>query len=221
MERSFRFITSQQAKAIDSNTRKRFGLSPLILMENAGRTVADEALKVLGGRKVVVIFCGKGNNAGDGFVAARHLLARGIKPEIFLAGRIPDVKNEAGINLRVLLKLKTKVQPVKEDILHLIRKRITRNSLLIDALLGIGLQGEVRGIFRPVIEMINASQVYVLSVDIPSGLDADTGKVLGCCVRAKRTVTFVAKKKGMLLAEGPKYCGKVIVADLGVYVRAS
>jgi len=216
---NIRFITSAQAKAIDCEVRERLGLSTLILMENAGRAVAEEALRILKKHKGIAIFCGKGNNGGDGFVAARHLLTRGIKPEIFLAGRFTEVKNEARTNLEVLLKLRQKVQPIREENLYLVRKKILKKSLLIDALLGVGLQGEVRGIFRPLIEMINASKRYVLSVDIPSGLDADTGKALGCCVSAQRTITFVAKKKGMLLADGPKYCGKVVVADLGVYVR--
>ncbi|MFH1457942.1 MAG: NAD(P)H-hydrate epimerase [Candidatus Omnitrophota bacterium] len=216
MVRNFRFITSQQAKAIDSNIRERFGLSTLILMENAGRAVAEEALKVLGRRKAVVLFCGKGNNAGDGFVAARHLLTKGIKPDIFLAGRAPEVKNEAGKNLEILLKLKQNIVELTENNYYLAKNAISRNSLIIDALLGVGLQGEVRGVFRPLIEIINVSKEYVLSVDIPSGLDANTGKVLGCCVRADKTVTFVARKRGMFLGQGPKYCGKVIVADLGI-----
>ena len=215
MVRNSKILTVQEAKAIDREAQG-LGLLTLVLMENAGRAVAKEALKVLKGRKAVVIFCGKGNNGGDGFAAARHLLIKGIKPEIFLAGKPLDVKNEAGVNLQVLLKLRQKVQSIREDNLHLVREKIQKNSLLIDALLGVGLQGEVRGIFRPLIEMINASRGYVLSVDIPSGLDADTGKVLGCCIKANKTVTFVAKKKGMTIGDGPKHCGKIIIADLGL-----
>lgn len=195
MARNSKILTVQEAKAIDRESQ-RLGLSTLVLMENAGRAVADEALKILTRHQPVFLFCGKGNNGGDGFVAARHLLTRGIKLEIFLATTSPEVKNEAGVNLQILLQLKQKVQPIRKDNLHLVRKKIPKNSLLVDALLGVGLQGEVRGIFRPLIEMINASRGYVLSVDIPSGLDADTGKILGCCVKAQRTVTFVAKKKG-------------------------
>jgi len=82
--------------------------------------------------------------------------------------------------------------------------------------LGVGLEGEVRGIFRDLIGIINSSKAYILSVDMPSGLDAATGKILGCCVQADKTVTFVAKKRGMVLGEGPKYCGKVVVKDLGI-----
>ena len=221
MVRNSKFITSQQARTIDREIKERFGLSTLILMENAGRAVAEEALKIIEGRRAVFIFCGKGNNGGDGFVAARHLLARGIRPQIFLAGSISQIRNEAAVNLQVLLRLKQKVGSLTEGTLHLVRNRIPRNSLIIDALLGVGLQGEVRGIFSPLIDVINASSGYVLSVDIPSGLDADTGKVLGCCVRADKTVTFLARKQGMRLREGPKYCGKIIIADLGIHVRPS
>lgn len=161
-------------------------------------------------------FCGKGNNGGDGFVMVRHLLAAGIKPDIFLAGDINDVENEARVNLEILLKLRQKVIEVGEENLDLIKNKISKYTLIIDALLGVGLTGEVRGIFRDLIGIINLSQAYILSVDIPSGLDATTGKVLGCCVKADKTVTFVAKKQGMVLGEGPKYCGRVAVKDLGI-----
>ena len=96
------------------------------------------------------------------------------------------------------------------------KNKISKYNLIIDALLGVGLAGEVRGIFRDLIGIINLSKAYILSVDIPSGLDATTGKVLGCCVKADKTVTFVAKKRGMVLGEGPKFCGRVVVRDLGI-----
>lgn len=211
-----KLLTSRQAKAIDIKAKEQFGISTLVLMENAGRSVAEEAMKSLRGRKPVAIFCGKGNNGGDGLVAARHLLARGIKPDVFLAGNICDVCNEAKINLDILIKLKQKIIEVNENNLSLVKKRISKYSLIVDALLGVGLKGEVKAIFRDLIGIINNSKAYILAVDVPSGLDATTGKVLGCCVKADKTVTFVAKKKGMVLGVGPSYCARVIVRDLGV-----
>lgn len=209
-------ITAQQAKKIDKKAKDKFGISVLVLMENAGRAVAEEAMKMLRENKPVAIFCGKGNNGGDGFVAARHLLVQGIKPDIFLAGYTCDVQNEAKVNLDILLKLKQKITEVDEKNLHLVKNKIYKYALIIDALLGVGLSGEVRGIFRDLIDIINLSKAKVLTVDIPSGLDATSGKVLGCCVKADRTVTFVAKKRGKVLGEGPKYCGRVVVKDLGI-----
>jgi NAD(P)H-hydrate epimerase len=213
---STRLIDACQAKALDLKARGKFGISTLILMENAGRGVAEEAIKMLRGRKSVAIFCGKGNNGADGFVAARHLLTQGIKPDIFLAGSINEVVNEAKINLEILLKLKQKIFEIAEGNFTLAKNRISSYALIIDALLGVGLSGEVRGISRDLISIINSTQAKVLSVDIPSGLDATTGEVLGCCVKADKTVTFIAKKRGMATGKGKTYCGKIILRDLGV-----
>jgi hydroxyethylthiazole kinase-like uncharacterized protein yjeF len=212
-KKSCRLLTAQSAKFIDLKAREKFGISTLTLMENAGRAIALEALKS-GKFKKIAIFCGKGNNGGDGFVAARHLLACGIKPDIYLAGKIAQVENEARTNLEILLKLKQKIVEVGEN--NISGVNLAKYRLIIDALLGVGLSGAVRGIYKDLIKMINSSQAYILSVDIPSGLDATTGKILDACVKADKTVTFVAKKRGMIVGEGPKYCGKIIVADLGV-----
>jgi len=216
MARNSRLLTAEQARAIDIKAKEVFGISTLVLMENAGRTIAREAMRVLRGRRSVAIFCGKGNNAGDGFVAGRHLLIRGIKPEIFLAVSVADVEKEARINLEILLKLKQRIIEVKEESLDLVKRKIAKYNLIIDALLGVGLSGEVRGIYRDLIGIINDSGSYILSVDIPSGLDATSGRILGCCIRANETVTFAAKKRGMVLGEGAKYCGRVVVKDLGI-----
>lgn len=209
-----RLLTAKTAKLLDLEVKEKFGISTLILMENAGKAVAQEASKVFRGRKKIAVFCGKGNNGGDGFVAARHLLTQGIKPDIFLAGKISGVENEAKTNLEILLKLKTKICEVSERNLHSIK--ISKYGLIIDALLGVGLSGAVRGIYKDLISLINSSRADILSIDIPSGLDATTGKILGCCVNADKTVTFVAEKRGMVVGDGPKYCGRIIVADLGV-----
>jgi NAD(P)H-hydrate epimerase len=209
-------LSAKEAKALDEKLKKDTGIPALILMENAGRRAAVEALKILNGKKSVAVFCGKGNNGGDGFVCARHLLVFGIRPDVFLAGRISDVQGEARINLEILRKLKVKITGVSEKNLNFIRKNILKYGLIIDALLGVGLSGETRGIYRDLIGIINSSKAKILAVDIPSGLDATTGRILGACVKADKTVTFVAKKRGMVKAEGQKVCGKVIVADLGI-----
>ncbi|MCX5699648.1 MAG: NAD(P)H-hydrate epimerase [Candidatus Omnitrophica bacterium] len=217
MKKSERVLTAAQAKALDKRAQKEFGISTLILMENAGRAVMEEALKILkSSQGKVAVFCGMGNNGGDGFCAARHLLTAGFKPDVYLTGKVSDVENEAKINLSILLRLKQKITEIKPRNLSLLKKRIERSSLIIDALLGVGARGQIRPGYQKIIDIINSSDIYVLSVDIPSGLDATTGKVLGRCIKADKTITFVCKKRGMVYGEGEKHCGKVLVRTIGI-----
>ena len=206
-------ITASQAKLLDKKAREIYGLSTLILMENAGRAVSEEIIKLK--KRKIAIFCGKGNNGGDGFVSARHLFTRGIKPDLFLAGKMSEVKGEARLNLDTLLKLKHNIFEINEKNLSLVKKKIRRYDLIVDAIFGVGLKNNIKDFFRDLIELINSSSAYIVSVDIPSGLDADNGEVSGACVRADRTVTFIAKKRGMVKGEGPEYCGKITVKDIG------
>lgn len=218
-KRSLRTITSAQVKKIDLKARERYGFSVFMLMENAGRAVAAEAELFIQKQKhpiTTAVICGKGNNGGDGLVAARHLLAGEIGIDLFLVGEPSDLKGAAGQNLEILLKLKQRVTRVGQKNIARVKSRVARYDLIIDALFGVGLRGEVRGIHRELINSINASGAYVISVDIPSGLDADKGKVLGVAVEADRSVTFVAAKPGMFLAKGKKLCGKISVKNLGI-----
>jgi len=209
-----RLLTGLQAKALDNRALIDYGISTLVLMENAGRQVCNEAIASAIRGKKTAFFCGMGNNGGDGFVAVRHMLAQGIKPDIYLAGSISDVSGEARTNLNILLKLKQKITQVSDR--DVSRLKMDPYGLIVDALLGVGLSGDVRGIYKDLIGLINSSRALILSVDIPSGLDATTGKVLGCCVKADKTITFAAKKRGMVIAEGPRYCGRIVVAGLGL-----
>jgi hydroxyethylthiazole kinase-like uncharacterized protein yjeF len=209
-----RTLTAESAREIDRKAREKFGISTLVLMENAGSAVAREVLKSYKPGMRLAVFCGKGNNGGDGLVAARHLMSLKIKPDIFLACGYSQVKNEAKINLDILLKLKIKITRLSGRSLKKIK--ISKYHLIVDALLGVGVSGELRGIYPALIENINYSGARIISVDIPSGLDATTGKVLGNCVKADKTVTFLAPKRGMAAGCGPKYCGRIIVADLGI-----
>ncbi|MFH1354723.1 MAG: NAD(P)H-hydrate epimerase [Candidatus Omnitrophota bacterium] len=139
-----------------------------------------------------------------------------MSPIIFLAGNISGIQNEARVNLDILLKLKQKIFEVSEENIGLVKNQVSKCGLIIDALLGVGLKGRVRGIFCELIEMINFSKACVLSIDIPSGLDGTTGNILGCCVRADKTVTFVARKSGMIVKNAKKLSGKIVVRDLGI-----
>ena len=217
MEKGFKTITAKESALIDRKARERLGISSLVLMENAGYHIAEEAIAMLGkhGHKVAV-FCGKGNNGGDGLVAARHLIASGMKPDVFLAGKASELRDEARINAVILIKAKYKIRELREEELNLIKTGIKKYSLIIDALLGIGLKGETKGIIKGLIDIINSANLPVLSVDLPSGLDVGKGRVFGSCIRADKTITFFALKKGMLKKDISRYCGEIIVKGLGV-----
>ncbi len=204
-----RVLSVRQAQAFDKFAQDKLGVPSIVLMENAGRSVAEACA----GRGPIAAVCGTGNNGGDGFVASRHLLNSGRDVSLFVVGEKEKLKNDPQINLAILLKMKRKIKWVKmaRDL-----KGLTEAGLIVDALFGIGLNAPVSGIQRAAIEAINSSKVPVLSVDVPSGLNADTGRVMGAAVRADRTVTFVAPKKGFYLADGPLCCGEIIVRDIGI-----
>ncbi len=211
-----RFILdSRQAKEIDERLQVKFLLSVLVLMENAGSAIKDELLKYLKPKDKVVFICGKGNNAGDGFVACRHLLGLGFKPEVFVVGKTSDVKGEAKTNLEILARFKQKIHEINQNNLSFLKKRISASSCIVDALFGTGLKNNICGIALDVVRLINDSGKFVLSVDIPSGLNGTTGEIMGISVFADRTVTFMARKRGMLTKNGRVCCGKVIVKDIG------
>lgn len=216
-KRNSRTISAREAKELDLRAKEEFGIPTLLLMENAGKAVSEEVLKIIAGKKArVAIFCGKGNNGGDGFCVARHLLAAGIDPDVYLAGKINEIKGEVRVNLDILLRLGKKIFETNEQNIDIVRRRISKYSFIIDALLGVGVKGEVRGVVARLIQLINGASANILSVDIPSGLEATSGEILGCCVKANKTVTFVARKTGMLKYAGRKFCGKIIVSDIGV-----
>lgn len=209
-------LTAARARALDKKALEKFGIPTLVLMENAGREIAQAALKRLSGRlRKVAVFCGGGNNGGDGLCASRHLLTAGIQPEVYLVGKFSGLKRQAKVNLNILLRLKQKITQINPANLGLLSKRIGKSTLIIDALLGVGVKGKIRPVYQQVIDVINASGGYVISVDIPSGLEATSGKVPGRCIRADQTVTLVAKKRGMVYGEGRKYCGKVSIKSIG------
>ncbi|MBU0672900.1 MAG: NAD(P)H-hydrate epimerase [Candidatus Margulisbacteria bacterium] len=206
-----RSISVKQAQAFDKYAQEQLGIPSIVLMENAGRGVAEEALQMLGNRKRVVVVCGVGNNGGDGLVAARHLLNAGIKVEVFIVGKISKLKPDPKTNLKILKKMGIRVKKAGEGL-----RGLKRAEVIVDAIFGIGLKSEVRGPYAEVINLMNKSGKPILTVDVPSGLDADTGKPFGIAIKAKRTVSFVAVKKGFLSTSGRKHCGRIIVRDIGI-----
>ena len=208
-----KLISVSQAQAFDKFAQEKLGVPSLILMENAGRSVAEEALKMLGRKKRVAIICGVGNNGGDGLVAARHLLNANKNVDVYLVGNILKLKPDPKINLEILQKMKIKIKYFKsiKDL-----KQIKKSDLIIDAIFGIGLKSEVKSPITDVISFVNLSNRPILAVDVPSGLDADGGKALGVAVKATQTITFVAPKKGFYKASAKKFCQKIIVKDIGI-----
>ncbi|MEE9585254.1 MAG: NAD(P)H-hydrate epimerase [Candidatus Brocadiales bacterium] len=216
-----RAVTREEIRGIDRKAIEEYGIPGVVLMENAGRRVAEEALEMLEEalEPRVAILCGKGNNGGDGFVAARHLYNQGVKVDVYLFTLMADVAftHDPWTHLNTLVKMGLDIKEVTTaPDARRIFMDIEDTDLIIDGLLGTGLEGEVREPYRTAIEDINNSGVPVLSIDIPSGLDCNDGHVLGAAVRAARTVTFVLPKKGFTLAEGPGHVGEVVVADIGM-----
>ncbi|MBI4436947.1 MAG: NAD(P)H-hydrate epimerase [Candidatus Omnitrophica bacterium] len=210
-------VDAQTMRQIDLKAQETFGIPELLLMENAGRETAQVILEILNGKKgTVAFFCGKGNNGGDGFVAARHLFLQGRPVALFFIGEETRLKGSAKINFGILKRFRCPLYTLPQG--SLLEETLSRTAPLImgvDALLGIGLKGEVQEPYRSAIECINRLSCPILAVDIPSGLCATTGKVLGCSVKASQTVTFGLPKKGFYVGEGPQRTGKVIVRNIG------
>lgn len=216
MGRRIKTVTRDEMKRLDCLAQKKYGIPALILMENAGLRAADIAWGMLKRERKprVGIFCGHGNNGGDGLVAARHLWNHGAKICVYIISRQAKISPEAQLNLDILLKMGHDVKIISREFdAGIIRNRF---SLIIDALFGINFRGEVKEPFYSVISYINHTKIPILALDIPSGIDADSGRAANIAVKAARTVTFGYAKKGMFLAEGKKYSGKVIVADIGL-----
>lgn len=209
-------LTRAQSRRLDALAVDRYGMSSLILMENAGRGLADR-LEQLGIAGPVVICCGRGNNAGDGFVLARHLDLRGYAVSVLLWGRGEQLRGDAAANFQILRKSDISIDEFGDahDPAHL-DTRLQQAAWIIDALLGTGVQGEPRPPLDSVIDQINAAAIPVLAVDVPTGLDCDTGLASAHTIRAAHTCTFAAAKPGFLKPEAKPFLGELHVCDIGV-----
>ena len=213
-----KFVTSSKMKSIDRLATQRFGIPSLILMENAGRSVSDEAQRMLKNESApVVIFCGYGNNGGDGFVVARHLTNRGYKVNIVLVGKHKKMSNDTEINFDILSKMKVKIKKVsnQKQIMSVVR-HVKKAQLIIDAMFGIGIKGQLDKFYCYLIKEINNSNIPILSIDIPSGLDADRGVALPIAIKAQKTVTMGLIKKGFLNPTAKKYLGKIVIGYISL-----
>jgi NAD(P)H-hydrate epimerase len=212
--------TAEEMRRADRRVTERYGVPSLLLMENAGRGAVDALVRVLGpvaGRHVTVV-CGRGNNGGDGFVAARHLQARGARVGAWLAGRAEEVRGDARVNLDAWRAGGGPFVEIAEagGALEGLREELARADVVVDALLGTGVRGAVTGVVAGAIDAVNGAGRPVCALDLPSGLPSDGEAPAGAVVRARLTVTFGLPKLGLAVPPGAALAGQLEVVDLGV-----
>jgi NAD(P)H-hydrate epimerase len=204
-------LTREQSRQLDRRAIDEYGISGLVLMENAGRGTVD-VLERIGISGPVVILCGKGNNAGDGFVIARHLEIRGHACKVVLLFPPSELAGDAAANFAILEKSNV---PIVESPAEL-ASHSRGADWIVDALLGTGARGEPREPIASAIDWMNAQPARRLAVDVPSGLDCDTGEPASHTVRADHTCTYAATKVGFASAAAKQFLGTIHVCDIGV-----
>jgi NAD(P)H-hydrate epimerase len=211
-----KIATAQQIKNIDRRAIKEFGIPGPVLMENAATAVMTEMERFfdgLAGVRVGII-CGKGNNGGDGLALARRLSIRGVAVRVALLASFSAVSGEAKVNLSILRK--TDVQITQNASARSLSDIIAWSDIVVDAMLGVGLSSPLKGLFLQAVDMINSAGKPVVTIDIPTGINADTGAIMGAAIMADLTVTMALLKRGLVLLPGAKYAGEVRVADIGI-----
>lgn len=213
-------VTAEEMRRLDQTASSDFHIPSIVLMENAGRQLAEAVKRYLGpelaGRHVVVV-CGKGNNGGDGLVCARHLLNWGAEVKVFLLTRGQDLRGDAATNWAALTSMEAKIYEITaERELQKMQIALMRAEVVLDAIYGTGFRGQAAGLVGQAITMINQSARPIIAADLPSGLEADTGRVYGPCIRAQETVTFALPKLGLYLEPGASLAGRITVADISI-----
>lgn len=219
-----RVVNAEQMRQIEEKAIHHYGIPSLLLMENAAWAVVEEIRRCLpktgnerlNGRKAVVLI-GKGNNGGDGLAVARHLVFQGMDVTVLVFAVLEDLKGDAALNLRLYQRTAGKLFVIKgEKQRRLTRLALAQAEVVVDALFGIGLRGALPGLIEDYVDEVNNAPGWVVSIDIPSGVEANTGKVYRTAVRAQVTVTFGLPKWGLFLGEGPEYCGRVVVDPISI-----
>lgn len=197
-------------RALDSRATEEFGIPSLLLMENAGLGIAELAASEISSGKIVVV-AGKGNNGGDGFVAARHLHNRGFAVHILLLSDPKMLQGDATLNFDIVSRMKIPCETFNDA-----KEHLGEASLIIDAIFGIGLKKPLEGPYADAVNVINESRKPVLAIDVPSGIDADTGDVRGAAIKATVTGTLGLPKNGLFRGAGALHAGKIAVVDIGL-----
>ncbi|NOY41792.1 MAG: NAD(P)H-hydrate epimerase [Planctomycetes bacterium] len=222
MERPYS-LTRQQSRLIDTIAIDQYGIPGMVLMENAGRGVVDVLLELdptltQNPEPKIAILCGKGNNGGDGFVIARHLAIRGARPVVLLLASASELRGDALQNYQILTHCGVPIVDLsgESDLGSALDAEASDAGWLVDALLGTGALGEPRAPLPLVIRWMNGQNAKRLAIDVPSGLDCDTGQAGSHCVRADHTCTFVASKIGFAMPGAQPYLGQVHIVSIGV-----
>ena len=212
-------VTAQQMRDMDRLTIESFGIPGIVLMESAARGAVDTLRRHFPDVRhmKVGIAAGRGNNGGDGFVIARYLAGAGVAVAVYLIAEKKRVRGDAASNLKLLDQIRVPVHEVPDTAtFESCRAGMTGCDLWVDAMLGTGLTSDVRGVFKEMIAFLNAAQKPILAVDIPSGLDSDTGRPRGDCIRATVTATFGLPKIGHVVLPGSEFVGRLEVVDIGI-----
>ena len=218
-DEAMKILTAREMREIDRYAIGTIGLPGPVLMESAGRRVADEVLRRFPGiaDESVVVVCGKGNNGGDGFVAARLLADRGARPAVLLLARKSDIKGDAALHLSVADKLGLEIIEIDGETAwagH--RARLGHATVIVDAIFGTGLADPAAGLFAAAIADINRAPGFTLAVDVPSGLSSDSSEIIGPAVEADATVALAAPKICHMFPPAEALCGELSVADIGL-----
>lgn len=211
-------ISTQEMKAIDQYAINEIGIPSIVLMENAAEAFVGELLKEPDINDAsVVIFCGLGNNGGDGFAIARKLMQKKINVDVVIIGNQNKIKGDARANLNILNHIDLKPYSITTDEeLKNLFGNLPENTVFIDAIFGIGCEKDIEGIYFSVIEKINYSGIKTYAVDMPSGINAQNGRIMGIALKAYKTITFCLPKIGLFLYPGASFTGDVVVVDIGI-----
>jgi hydroxyethylthiazole kinase-like uncharacterized protein yjeF len=212
-------VTAEVMRRLDRKAIEEFGIPGLVLMENAARGTLGAMFRHFPDllKKRVGILAGRGNNGGDAFAVARYLLNRGIACQVYLLAAREEVRGDAAANLEILTRMGgTLVEILNLEEWESRKEQVAANDLLVDGILGTGLRGGVKGFFQEIIEFVNSLGKPVVAIDIPSGLDSDSGQVLGACIQAALTATFGLLKRGLLLLPGAQYGGRIVLVDISL-----
>ena len=189
-------------------------------MENAGSTIAREICNIDIKTKKAVVLCGTGNNGGDGFVIARHLINNGWQVKTIIIGGQNKLKNDALVNYNILKKMQGNIQIIEQPEKDLLSRELFDCTVIVDALLGTGFSGRLSDNYTLVINEINKSKKIIVAVDIPSGLNSESGFFDNTCIKADFTVTLQMAKIGLIINDGPEMCGKLVVKDISIPIQA-
>lgn len=212
-------VTAEEMKQLDKLATEEYGVAGLLLMDQASKAVAEAVMEILPeGNQKVVIFCGKGNNGGDGFGAARWLESFGVKTRVYLAGAsLEEIAGDAAVELAMLQRAGVKIEVLTDDDDFLLAElACAKAGVIVDALLGTGFKGELRDVYALSCRLINESERPVVAVDIPTGVDADNGSICKDAVKASVTITMELPKVGLFLYPAVDYVGELYAANIGM-----